>query len=127
MINGEESSMSQSNAVAGASVFDVPALIPPLEPGDTLTRAEFERRYEAMPHVKKAELIEGIVHMPSPVRLDRHAEPHGALSGWLFFYRAHTPGVRLADNATIRLDTKNDPQPDAALFLDPACGGHVRV
>jgi hypothetical protein len=39
----------------------------PLENGDRLTRAEFERRYETMPHLKKAELIEGVVHVPSPV------------------------------------------------------------
>ena len=36
-------------------------IIPPLESGDRLIRAEFERRYQAMPHVKKAELIEGVV------------------------------------------------------------------
>src|ERR1019366_2139242 len=40
--------------------------IPPLENGDHLTVAEFERRYEAMPELKKAELIHGIVHIPSP-------------------------------------------------------------
>ena len=40
--------------------------VAPLENGDRLTRAEFERRYDAMPHVKKAELIEGEVYMPSP-------------------------------------------------------------
>ena len=40
----------------------------PLENGDRLTRAEFERRYAAMPRLKKAELIEGIVYVPSPVR-----------------------------------------------------------
>lgn len=41
--------------------------MPRLENGDHLTRAEFERRYAAMPDVKKAELIEGMVMMPSPV------------------------------------------------------------
>ena len=50
--------------------------IPPLEAGDRLSRAEFERRYEAMPGLKKAELIEGVVYMPSPVRLHRHGRPH---------------------------------------------------
>lgn len=39
--------------------------IPFLHNGDHLTREEFERRYEAMPDVKKVELIEGIVYMPS--------------------------------------------------------------
>src|SRR5262245_57889254 len=65
--------------------------IPPLEPGDRLTRAEFERRYDAMPNLKKAELIEGVVYMPSPVRLDRHGNPHAHLVGWLVFYEAATP------------------------------------
>ena len=38
-----------------------PSPIPPLEQGDQLTREEFEQRYEAMPELKKAELIEGLV------------------------------------------------------------------
>lgn len=46
--------------------------IPLLENGDRLTRPEFERRYAAMPQVKKAELIEGIGSMPSPVRARRN-------------------------------------------------------
>lgn len=46
--------------------------IPCLENGARLTRPEFERRYAAMPQVKKAELIEGIVCMPSPVRARQH-------------------------------------------------------
>ena len=51
------------------------SVIPPLEPGDRLSRAEFERRYDAMPNLKKAELIEGVVYMPSPVRVRRHGGP----------------------------------------------------
>ena len=35
--------------------------IPHLETGDVLTREEFERRYDAMPNLKKAELLEGVV------------------------------------------------------------------
>jgi hypothetical protein len=50
--------------------------IPPLETGDRLSRAEFERRYRAMPGLKRAELIEGVVYMPTPVRLRRHGGPH---------------------------------------------------
>ena len=49
--------------------------VPPLENGDRLTRDEFERRYEAMPHLKKAELIEGVVYVPSPVRYRHHGAP----------------------------------------------------
>src|ERR1700677_4848221 len=89
------------------------AAVPPLEQGDHLSRAEFERRYEAMPHVKKAELIEGIVYMPSPVRWNRHSAPHVKLIAWLAFYELSTPGIQSGDEATVRLDDENEPQPDA--------------
>lgn len=101
--------------------------IPPLENGERLSREEFERRYDAMPGLKKAELIEGIVHMPSPVRLDQHAGPHFDLIGWLVNYKWSTPGVRGADNVSIRLDIGNMPQPDACLFIEPARGGQARI
>src|SRR5437764_11450700 len=96
--------------------------IPPLENGDKLTRAEFERRYSAMPHVKKAELIEGVVYMPSPVSLTHHGEPHGSLMIWLGQYRVFTPGTQLAGNGTVRLDLDNEPQPDALLRIRPEHG-----
>lgn len=98
-----------------------------LENGDRLSRCEFERRYRARPDVKKAELVEGIVYMPSPARYARHARPHAATIGWLFSYAASTPGVQLVDNATVRLDLDNEPQPDAALLIEPAAGGQTGV
>jgi len=101
--------------------------VPPLENGDRLTRAEFERRYDAMPHLKKAELIEGVVYVPSPVRYHHHSAPHALLIGWLVQYAAGTPGVSVGDNGTVRLDLDNEPQPDAFLFIDPACGGQTRL
>jgi Uma2 family endonuclease len=104
-----------------------PETVPPLEPGDRLTRAEFERRYDATPGLKKAELIEGVVYMPSPVRLHRHGRPHVHLAAWLGVYEAATPGVIAADNATVRLDLDNEPQPDALLLIDPARGGQARI
>lgn len=104
-----------------------PILIPPLEPGDQLTRNEFERRYDAMPHLKKAELLEGVVHMPSPVRWNHHGEPHADLIGCLFVYRASTPGVRVGDNCSVRLDMDSEPQPDAAMIIEPSCGGRVQI
>ena len=33
--------------------------------------------------------------------------------GWLGIYRFATPGVEGCDNATVRLDWENEPQPDA--------------
>ena len=97
--------------------------MPPLENGDRLTRAEFERRYAAMPHLKKAELVEGIVHRPSPVRLKKHAKPDASIVTWLGTYEAATPGIELADNATVRLDLDNEPQPDVLLRILPEAGG----
>ena len=95
-----------------------PLTIPPLESGDKLTRTEFERRYQAMADVKKAELIEGVVYVASPLRLKSHGEPHAYIIGWLATYKAATPGVGLADNTTVRLDADNEPQPDALLRLE---------
>ena len=103
------------------------APIPPLATGDRLSRDEFERRYSAMPDVKKAELVEGVVYMPSPVSVEQHASPHCELITWLGVYRAGTPGVQGADNATIRLDIDNEPQPDAILRILPKFGGRTRT
>ncbi len=100
---------------------------PPLNPGDRLSRAEFERRYLAHPEIKKAELVEGVVYMPTPVRFALHGEPHAWLMGWLGVYVAATPPVRIGDNATVRLDFENEVQPDALLRLDPAQGGRSHI
>lgn len=101
--------------------------IPPLENGDRLTRAEFMRRYDAMPDLKKAELIEGVVYLPSPVRQKYHGRPHSHLNGWLFVYEAGTPGVETGGNSTVLLDLDNAPQPDGLLFIQPHHGGQVRI
>ncbi len=104
-----------------------PISIPYLENGDSLNSIEFEQRYTAMPHIKKAELIEGIVYMASPLRFESHAKPHGNIMIWLGNYKIVTPGVELADNPTVRLDLDNQPQPDAVLIIDPKLGGQTRI
>jgi Uma2 family endonuclease len=104
-----------------------PETIPPLENGDHLTRAEFERRYEAMPAGVKAELINGRVYVASPVRLRKHGQPHLIVSAWLGTYWAATPGVEAGDNSTVRLDQETEPQPDALLMISPAHGGQAAV
>ena len=93
-----------------------------LENGDRLTRDEFERRYAQMSDVE-AERIEGVVYMAAALRYRRHGKPHSYVMGWLNFYAAYTLGVEPADNTTVRLDTDNDPQPDALLRLEEAYGG----
>ncbi len=100
---------------------------PPLESGDHLTRPEFERRFEAEPGVKEAELIEGVVYMPSPVRYRHHGRPHAHLITWLGVYESETPGVETADSSTARLDLDNEPQPDAILLIAPERGGQARI
>jgi Uma2 family endonuclease len=118
---------TDQHGLTASATGDVTTWIPPLEPGDRLSRDEFERRYSAMPHLKKAELIEGIVYMPSPARFNRHSVPHAAVVGWLYVYSVATTGVQLADNGTVRLDPENEPQPDAFLFIEPTYGGQARI
>src|ERR1700674_3160326 len=91
--------------------------IPPLENGDRLTRAEFEKRYDAMPELKKGELIEGEVYLPSPVRHGQHSHPHPRLVTWWGSYQTDSRGVEAGDNGSIRLDLDNEPQPDAYLII----------
>ncbi len=93
-----------------------PSDVPPLEAGDNLRREAFHRRYRASPHITKAELVEGVVYVASPVK-HRHAELDSHLHGWLYLYCASTPGVRMAANATVVLDDLNEVQPDGLLRL----------
>ncbi|MGP0067582.1 MAG: Uma2 family endonuclease [Isosphaeraceae bacterium] len=118
---------TQSIKPAAPSAAPSNGAIPPLENGDRLTLAEFERRYDAMPGVKKAELIEGEVFMPSPVRQRYHGRQHSHLNFWLCAYEGRTPGVEVGDNSTVRLDLDNMPQPDCLLFIQPEHGGRVRI
>jgi len=91
--------------------------IPRLRTGDRLSRDEFERRYEAMPHVKLAELIEGFVYMGSPVSLD-HSGSHGDVLGWIAIYSFATPGVKMYCTPSYRPDIKNEYQPDVILRIE---------
>jgi len=95
--------------------------IPPLVDGEKLTREEFLRRWEAMPEVKRAELLEGVVFMPSPL-----GRPHGKtdwmVATWAGVYAGATPGCDGASNSTWFMRT-DAPQPDCALWLLPEYGG----
>ena len=101
------------------------ALPPPvLENGDSLTLSEFLRRYEHMHDCKKAELINGMTHMPSPVRIEQHAEPDGLIHGWLFTFAIENH-LKFYPNPTLLLDTENSFQPDAILCSTPRKGGRT--
>ncbi len=101
--------------------------IPPLVNGDKLNRYEFERRCNAMPSLKKVELIEGIVYVGVPRGFKSHSQPHGWIIGWLGTYAALTPGVRLGIEPTVRLDLDNEPQPDAVLLIERQAGGQAKL
>jgi hypothetical protein len=93
-------------------------IVPPLRNGDRLRAEEFLRRYEATPEEIKAELIEGVVFMPSPVSSEDHGDPHFDLISWLGIYCFATPGLKGSDNATVRLDQgANVTQPDGSLRI----------
>jgi Uma2 family endonuclease len=102
------------------------AATPELIEGEHLDQPEFHRRYEAMPPGVKAELIEGVVYMPSPVGAD-HGRSHSASMAWLIFYATETPGVEVQDNATTILGPRSEPQPDASLIIRPEFGGRTTV
>ena len=109
--------------------LETPALgsLPPLQSGDHLTRAEFERRYKASSEQLKAELIEGIVYIIAPVTEPGHARPHLRFTAWLGTYEAYTTGTIGGDNGSIRMDLDNMPQPDAYLRIDSDCGGQSKL
>jgi Uma2 family endonuclease len=103
-----------------------PKPVPPLQNGDRLDAEEFERRFNAMRGLTRAELIDGVVYMPPPVSDEDHGSPHFDLTGWLAMYRFATPGIMGGNNSTLRLDPRNRPQPDAFLRIVPECGGRAR-
>lgn len=115
-------------AVATPSQAQVrtPAPPPALENGELLRSREFLRRYERMPRVKKAELIEGVVYMGSPVSI-RHSKPDALVQFWLGAYASRRPGLEVHANATVILDAENTVQPDALLRRLPEHGGATRV
>jgi Uma2 family endonuclease len=80
-----------------------------------------------MPGLKKAELIEGVVHMPSPVRHRGHGRLHSHIMTWLGYYAVNTTGVDSCDNGSVRLDLDNEPQPDAFLIIQSECEGQTLI
>ena len=99
--------------------------LPVLREGDRLTGAEFLRRWDAMPELRRAELIDGVVYMPSPVSLP-HGDLHLSMGAWLWLYKDLTPGCEAGVEGTWIMGEKDVPQPDATLRIFPECGGQSR-
>jgi Uma2 family endonuclease len=100
--------------------------VPELVPGALLSRNEFMRRWEAMPHVKRAELIRGVVYMPSPLSRE-HGSTDLDVAAWLGVYKAATPGCEGLCNATWLMGEEDAPQPDTSLRILPEYGGQSRT
>lgn len=98
--------------------------LPALEPGAHVDQKTFHERYEAMPPGTRAELIGGIVFMPSPLKRP-HSRMHARVMNWLTRYEDATPGVEVHDNGTAILDDASEPQPDAYLIIAPERGGQT--
>ena len=95
----------------------------PLESGDRLTREEFHRRYYARPDLRKAELINGVVYVASPMRHTPHAKPVTLVHLWLGVYAGeHDDAVDASADATLRLGPTSEVQPDGCLFRRPPVG-----
>ncbi len=103
-----------------------PNLPPLLRDGDRLTRDEFMRRWEQMPDLMRAELIDGIVYMPSPLSLT-HGRYQARVTCWLGFYSAATPGCEACASATWLMSEDSAPQPDLAFEIAPDYGGQSRI
>jgi Uma2 family endonuclease len=90
-----------------------------------LDQPTFHALYEAMPSGVRAELIHGVVHMPSPLGVD-HSDGLLPILIWLDYYaeRSGRP-VQVADGATVILDSRTEVQPDALLRVVE--GGQTQV
>jgi Uma2 family endonuclease len=96
---------------------------PPLAAGDFLSLDEFLSRWEALPRIKRAELIRGVVYMPSPVS-PVHGSMENNVSAWLGVYKAYTPGCEAGNNTTWLME-EEAPQPDTSLWVLPEYGGEA--
>lgn len=120
---------------APAPFVDSPAVesdgvaIPPLQNGDRLTADEFHRRYEAMPELKKAELIDGWVYIDPTFGKFACGRGRALVIAWLGKYVAERDGCgcEAGLNPTVFLDRLNTPQPDAILRRSERAGGMSRL
>ena len=98
---------------------------PALESGMRLSGEEFDRRYELTGDCIKAELVQGVVYVASPVRIDEHGTPENWLSTWAGAYALKHPGLQAANNGTVRLSPADHVQPDVMLWKQS--GGTARI
>jgi Uma2 family endonuclease len=101
-------------------------LLPALFNGQHLDQPTFHEVYEAMPEGTWAELVGGVVYMPSPLR-GEHGEYDDVVSYWVVHYKRLTKGLRSGKNSTVILDSSGETQPDGHLRIPQALGGQTRI
>ncbi|MBI2767171.1 MAG: Uma2 family endonuclease [Chloroflexi bacterium] len=88
-----------------------------LQNGDVMSREEFHRRFSECEDLERVELIEGVVYMPSPVKLRSHSRRQTLVIVWLSAYEdLHAGEVEATQEASVLLDGQNEPIPDAMLY-----------
>jgi Uma2 family endonuclease len=107
-----------------SSAGQVKPRLPLLEAGDHLDQGTFHERYKAMSPAFRAELIGGVVFVPSPLSWG-HGLHHALVMAWLVNYTIATPGTQAGDNTTTILGETSEPQPDGVLIIEPAAGGQT--
>jgi hypothetical protein len=110
------------------STIDQPrkSIEPSLIAGQRLDQPNFHERYSAMPPETRAELVDGVVYMPSPLLFD-HGFIDTVVSYWLAHFMRFTPGTRTPSNATVKLDRLSEVQPDTMLWIPAELGGRVTI
>jgi Uma2 family endonuclease len=89
---------------------------PPLQSGDRLSRAAFHAIYSERADIDRAELVKGIVYVPSPAGFEGHAKPQSLIGLWLGAYAARHDDVDSGIEATLLLADDTEVQPDGLLF-----------
>ena len=87
-----------------------------LENGAVMPRHEFHRLYAQRLELHRVELVEGVVYMPSPIKVEGHADAQALIMEWLATYTLSRPELRHTGPGTVLLDDQNEPEPDAMLY-----------
>ena len=96
-----------------------------LAPGDRMELEEFLARWDQCPDLKFAELIDGVVYMPSPLSVP-HSRYDGMAQLVVGYYAARSGLCENLPNATWLMG-RSAPQPDLALSLKPEYGAKWKL
>jgi Uma2 family endonuclease len=99
-----------------STAIDLSREAPELENGAVMTQPEFHRAYSGCEGLARVELVEGIVYMPSPIKIEQHSRQQKLALRWLVAYEELHEGVEAMGPGTVILDSQNEPIPDVMLY-----------